>query len=74
MTDDLELLKKQLEVNNERIKKLRKHKESVEFELKNLKSEKDHEMLQEMMKRLDRNLKIEYEQHERIIQAINSEV
>ena len=34
MTDDLELLENQLEVNDKRIKKLEEHKDSVEPELK----------------------------------------
>ena len=74
MADDSDLLEKQLEVNNERIKKLEKHKEIIEPELKNPKSEKDYERLKETMKRLDRNLQIEYEQHDRLVKAINSKV
>ncbi|MDH3192081.1 MAG: hypothetical protein OEM18_05295 [Nitrosopumilus sp.] len=74
MADDSDLLEKQLEVNNERIKKLEKHKETIEPELKNPKSEKDYERLKETMKRLDRNLQIEYEQHDRLVKAINSKV
>ncbi len=73
MTDDFELLEKQLKINTERIKKLEKHKKSIEPEFKNPKSEKDHERLQETMKRLERNLQIEYEQHKRIVKAMNSE-
>ncbi|MDH3501753.1 MAG: hypothetical protein OEL69_04515 [Nitrosopumilus sp.] len=74
MTDDSDLLEKQLEVNNEGVKKLEKHKETIEPELKNPKSEKDYERLKETMKRLDRNLQIEYEQHDRLVKAINSKV
>lgn len=71
MTDDLDLLKKQLEVNNERIKKLEKHKASIEPELKNPKLEKDYDTL-ETMKRLEHNLQFEYKQHDEIIKAISS--
>ena len=74
MADDSDLLEKQLEVNNEGVKKLEKHKETIEPELKNPKSEKDYERLKETMKRLDRNLQIEYEQHDRLVKAINSKV
>jgi hypothetical protein len=72
MTDDLDLLKKQFKVNVERIKKLEEHKKSVEPELKNPKSEKDYERLKETMKRLECNLEFEYEQHDRLVEAINS--
>ena len=36
------------------------------------KSEKDYERLKETMKRLEKNLKFEYKQHNEIIKAINS--
>ena len=72
MTDDLDLLEKQLEVNNKRIKKLKEHKESLGPELKNTKSITDRKRLLETMKRLDYNLKIEYKQRDGIIAAMNS--
>jgi hypothetical protein len=74
MSEDLDLLEKQLEVNNERLKKLEEHKKSIEPELKNPKSEKDYERLLETMKRLDHNLQIEHKNHDGIIKAINSKV
>ncbi len=74
MNEDLDLLEKQLEVNNERLKKLEEHKESIEPELKNPKSEKDYERLLETMKRLDHNLQIEHKNNDGIIKAINSKV
>ena len=72
--DDLDFLKKQLEVNDKRLKKLEEHKKSIESELKNPKSKKDYERLLETMKRLDRNLQIEYKQRDGIIKAMNSKV
>ena len=72
--DDLDLLKKQLEVNDERLKKLEKHKKSIGPELKNPKSKKDYERLLETMNRLDHNLQIEYKQRDGIIEAMNSKV
>jgi hypothetical protein len=72
MSDDSELLKTQLDVNDERLRKLGEHKKSVELQLKNLKSEKDHRFLLEIMKRLDDNLQIEYRQHDGILKALNS--
>ena len=74
MKDDLDLLKKQLEVNDERLKKLEEHKKSIEPELENPKSGKDYERLLETMKRLDNNLQIEYKKRDGIIKAINSKV
>ena len=74
MTDNSDLLEKQLEVNNQRIKKLEQHKKSIEPELKNPKSEKDYERLKETMKRLEKNLQFEYKQHDKIIKAISSKV
>ena len=74
MNEDLDLLEKQVEVNNERLKKLEAHKESIEPELKNPKSEKDYERLLETMKRLDHNLQIEHKNNDGIIKAINSKV
>ena len=72
MREDLELLNEQLRTNNERIKKLERHKEEVELELKNPKSEKDYERLRETMKRLEYNLQFEYKQHDEIINVLNS--
>lgn len=74
MTDDLDLLEKQLEVNDKRIKKLEEHKESIEPELKNPKSKKDYERLKETMKRLEHNLQFEYKQHDEIIKVIRAKV
>jgi len=70
--DNLDLLKKQLEVNDVRLKKLEEHRKSIEPELKNPKSKKDYKMLLETMKRLDHNLQIEYKQRDGIIKAMNS--
>ena len=72
--NDLDLLKKQLEVNDKRLKKLEEHKKSLEPDLKHPKSKKDCERLLETMKRLDHNLQIEYKQRDGIIKAMNSEV
>ena len=72
MSKDLELLNEQFRVNNERIKKLEQHKKEVEVELKIPKSEKDQERLVETMKRLEKNLKFEYKQHEEIIKTLNA--
>ncbi|MGI9568004.1 MAG: hypothetical protein ACR2LL_13485 [Nitrosopumilus sp.] len=70
--EDLVLLDKQLNVNSERIKKLEEHKKSIEPQLKNLQSETNHEMLLETKKRLVRNLQIEYDLRDGILEAINS--
>ena len=72
VNNDLDLLKKQLEVNSKRLKKLEEHKKSIESELKNPKSEKDYERLLETMKRLDHNLQIEYKQRDGITKTMNS--
>jgi len=72
--DNLDLLDKQLNVNSERIEKLEEHKKFIEPELKNPKSEMDRERLFETMKRLDRNLQIEYKLRDGILEAINSKV
>ena len=61
-TTQLDLLYKEKKVNDRRINKLLKHKEA---ELKNPTSD-------ETMKRLDRNLRIEYKKRDGIIKAINS--
>lgn len=58
----LELLDKEKRANDERIKKLEEHKKS---ELENPTSE-------ETMKRLERNLQIEYKKREGIIKTIES--
>jgi len=72
INDNLDLLEKQLETNDKRIKKLEEHKKSIEPELKNPKTIKDYERLLETMRRLEYNLKIEYKNHEGIIKAMNS--
>lgn len=72
INDNLDLLEKQLETNDKRIKKLEEHKKSIEPELKNPKTTKDYERLLETMRRLEYNLQIEYKNHEGIIKAINS--
>ena len=59
-------------VNNERIKKLEAHKKITESEMKNLDSSKDQWTILETMRRIEKNLKIEYELHEGIVKAINS--
>ncbi len=62
----LDLLDQELLVNNERIKKLEEHKKS---ELKDPKNPKTH---LETIKRIDRNLQIEYKKRDGIIKTINS--
>jgi len=71
MDEDFELLEKELKVNDQRIKKLEEHKKSVEPELKNPKSGEDRERLLETMKRIEKNLQIEYRKRDGIINAIN---
>ena len=61
-TTQLNLLYEEKKVNDRRIDKLLKHKDT---ELKNPTSD-------ETMKRLDRNLQIEYKKRDGIIKAINS--
>ena len=73
VASNLDLLKKQLEVNKRRLKKLENHKKSIEPELNDPHSEEDLKRLLETLKRLDRNLQIEYKQRDGITQAINSE-
>ena len=70
--EDLDLLDKELNVNSERIRKLEEHKRSIEPEMKNPKSEKDSKTLLETMKRLERNLEIEYKKREQITKALDS--
>ena len=70
--EDLDLLDKQLMVNKERIKKLEEHKKRTESDMKNLDSSNDRQTDSEMMRRIEKNLKIEYELHEGILKAINS--
>ena len=69
---DLDLLETQLNVNSERIKKLEEHKKSVEPKIRNTKSEEDKVTLAETLKRLNRNLDIEYKLKKGILEAINS--
>ena len=71
MDEDLEPLKKELEVNNQRLKKLEEHKKSIVPELKNPKSE-DSQRLLETMKRLEKNLEIEYRKRDGITNAIKA--
>ena len=73
VASNLDLLKKQLDVNKRRLKKLENHKKSIEPELNDPQSEEDFKRLLETLKRLDRNLQIEYKQRDGITQAINSE-
>ena len=70
--EDLDLLDKQLKVNNERIEKLEEHKKITESEMKNLDSGNDQRTILETMRRIEKNLKIEYELHDGIIKAIDS--
>ena len=70
--DDLELLEEQKKVNANRIRKLEEHKKEVEPKLKNLSSSENQKVLSETMKRLEKNLKIEYELQKGILNAINS--
>ena len=70
--EDLDLLEKQLKVNNERIRKLEEHKKITESELRTMNSEDRQQTVMETMKRIEKNLKIEYELHEGIIKALNS--
>ena len=70
--DDLELLEEQQKINNNRIKKLEEHKKEVEPKMKNLSSSEEQKVLSETMKRLEKNLKIEYELQEGILKAIES--
>lgn len=72
MDEDFALLEKELKVNDQRIKKLEEHKKSVEIELKKPKSEEDNQRLLETMKRIEKNLKIEYKKRKGIINAINA--
>lgn len=72
MDEDFALLEKELKINDQRIKKLEEHKKSVEPELKNPKSEDDNQRLLETMKRIEKNLKIEYKKRDGIINAINA--
>ena len=60
----LKLLEKEKRVNDKRIKKLEEHRKS---ELKNPTSE-------ETMKRIERNLQIEYEKCDGITKTMNSKV
>ena len=71
--DDLELLEEQQKVNNNRIKKLEEHKKKVEPKTRDLDSSfEEKKILFETMKRLEKNLKIEYELQKGILRAIES--
>ena len=70
--DDLELLEVQQKVNINRIKKLEEHKKEVEPKMNDLSSSEDKKVLFETMKRLEKNLKIEYELQNGILKAIES--
>ena len=70
--DDLELLEEQQKVNTNRIKKLEEHKKEVEPKMNDLSSEEDKKIISETMKRLEKNLKIEYELQKGILKAIES--
>lgn len=72
MDEDSILLKKELEVNNQRLKKLEEHKKSIEPQLKNPKSNEESQRLLETMKRLEKNLQIEYKKRDGIINAIKT--
>ncbi|MCV0430736.1 MAG: hypothetical protein K5781_04045 [Nitrosopumilus sp.] len=62
----LDLLDRELLVNNERIKKLEEHKKS---ELKNPKNPQTH---LETIKRLEHNLQLEYKKRDGIVKTMNS--
>lgn len=62
----LNLLKEELSVNNERIRKLEEHKKS---ELQDPKNPKTH---LETMKRIEHNLQIEYKKRNGLTNLINS--
>ena len=70
--DDLELLEAQQKVNASRIRKLEEHKKEVELKMKDLSSKEDKKVLFETMKRLEKNLRIEYELQKGILRAIKS--
>ena len=70
--DDLELLEVQQKVNINRIKKLEEHKKEVEPKMNDLSSSEDKKVLFETMKRLEKNLKIEYELQKGILKAFES--
>ncbi len=70
MSEDSKLLKKQLKINDDRLRKLEEHKKSVELHIKNLKPENDPNFLLETLKRLDRNLQFENKQREGILRAM----
>ena len=70
--EDLELLHKQLEINQKRIKKLKEHKESVKSELSNSTSKEDHPRLFEILKRIKLNLEVEHKIHEGINNAMKN--
>ena len=60
-------------MNANRIRKLEEHKKEVEQRMKDLSSsEEGKRVLSETMRRLEKNLKIEYELQKGILRAINS--
>ena len=72
MNEDFTLLEKELEVNDQRIKKLEEHRKLVQPELENPKSEDDNQRLLETIRRIEKNLKIEHKKRDGIINAINA--
>jgi hypothetical protein len=72
MDKDFTLLEKELAVNDQRIKKLEEHKKLVQPELDNPKSEDGNQRLLETMRRIEKNLKLEYKKRDGIINAINA--
>ena len=70
--EDLELLEEQQKVNTNRIKKLEEHKKEVDSKMKNLSLSEDKKVLSETIRRLEKNLKIEYELQKGILKAIES--
>ena len=64
----LDLLDRELKVNDERIKKLEEHKKS---ELNNPKST-NHQTSSETIKRIEYNLQLEYKKRDGIIKIMNS--
>ena len=70
--EDLELLEEQQKVNTNRIKKLEEHKKEVDSKMKNLSLSEDKKVLSETIRRLEKNLKIEYEVQKGILKAIES--
>ena len=65
-------MERQQKVNSDRIQKLEEHRKTIEPQMKNLTSEEERKVLFETMKRLEKNLKIEYELQKGILKAIES--